>query len=108
MTVSACFSALGAMISNFILNNYITWRDVKDNKIITKMFKNFTTSIIGIGINLIILYMIEKSTSINYILANGIAIIFATMWNYYINKCWTWKSKKNDYYMEVIKWEKMM
>lgn len=90
---SAACSAFIAMISNFILNDLITWKDVEKGKLNVRMSKNFITSIVGIGINLGILNILKLYTQINYVIANAMAIAVSTIWNYFTNKSWTWKSR---------------
>lgn len=88
---SAIFSALIAMISNFILNDLFTWRDIKKTKLNERMSKNFITSIIGIIINVFILNILKLYSQINYIIANTFSIMLSTVWNYFVNKSWTWR-----------------
>lgn len=105
--VSGFFSALTAMITNFILNDKITWRERKSTKITGRIIKNFITSIIGIGINILILFLLERYTKIHYILANIFGIGVATIWNYVINNLWTWKNKNKNVEKKVdlIRWD---
>jgi dolichol-phosphate mannosyltransferase len=83
-------SATVAMVSNYILNKYFTWRDIKNDKVWLEFFKYVITSIAGIGINVIILSLLVRNFHINQFLANLIGISAAVVWNYIINNCWTW------------------
>lgn len=108
--LSGFFSALTAMITNFVLNDKITWRERKSTKITGRIIKNFITSIIGIGINILILFLLDRYTKINYILANIFGIGVATVWNYVINNLWTWKSKNEntEEKINLIRWDVSM
>lgn len=108
--LSGFFSALTAMITNFILNDKVTWRERKSTKITGRIIKNFMTSIIGIGINILILFLLNRCNKINYILANIFGIGVATIWNYVINNLWTWKSKDENVETKVnlIRWDVSM
>lgn len=107
LLISAAFSAFSAMISNFILNDLVTWKDRKIGKMYKRITKNIITSLIGIVINLLILKILVIYVYINYMIANIIGIGCSVIWNYSINNLWTWKKVDNGYInnsMKVVRW----
>jgi dolichol-phosphate mannosyltransferase len=61
-------------------------------------------SVAGIGINLLVLYILHERAGMAAWLANLIGIFTATAWNYIINNLWTWRQRSevsprsmNDY-----------
>lgn len=107
LVISAFFSALAAMISNFILNDSITWKERKKGKVHERIIKNFITSAIGIGINIFVLNILLKDTYVNYMLANILGILCSVIWNYSINNIWTWKAEVADSTnnVKVVRWK---
>lgn len=91
ISVSGTLSALIAMISNFILNRNITWIDKKSKRVFNEFYKFLLVSIFGIGINVAVLHFLYSSISINYNAANLLGICAAVIWNYNLNRFWTWK-----------------
>jgi dolichol-phosphate mannosyltransferase len=83
-------AATVAMVSNYILNKYFTWRDIKNDKTWLEFFKYVMTSIVGIGINVMVLSLLAHNLHFNQFLANIAGIGAAVVWNYIINNCWTW------------------
>lgn len=107
LLISASFSALSAMISNFILNDLITWKERRKGKIYERITKNIITSLIGILINILVLKILVIYVYINYMIANIIGIGCSVIWNYSINNLWTWKTADDGYInnsVKVVRW----
>jgi dolichol-phosphate mannosyltransferase len=83
-----------AMISNFILNDRLTWQDSRQGQWINRFLKYVLTSLIGIGINTIILSVLHYGFHMHYLVANLIGICFAMIWNFIVNNFWTWNMEK--------------
>ncbi|MFT4297911.1 MAG: glycosyltransferase [Candidatus Woesearchaeota archaeon] len=82
-----------AIISNFILNNYWTWK--KGNKtysFIKRLLLYNSVSIIGLLITVSILWLLTE-LGIYYLLSNIIGIVIATAWNFLANDRITFKIK---------------
>ncbi len=92
ISISGTFSALIAMIGNFILNRNITWKDKKTRNVFTEAFKFMAISSCGIMINIIILRFLHYRLEVNYNIANLLGICGAVLWNYNLNRLWTWKN----------------
>lgn len=92
ISISGTLSALIAMLGNFILNRNITWKDKRTPKIFLEVFKFFTISSCGIIINIAILYSLHYKLKVNYNISNLMGICGAVLWNYNLNRLWTWKN----------------
>jgi dolichol-phosphate mannosyltransferase len=90
--ISGTFSALIAMIGNFILNRNITWKDKKTENFFVEALKFLAISSFGIIINIIVLSSLHYKIKVNYNIANLIGICGAILWNYNLNRLWTWKN----------------
>jgi dolichol-phosphate mannosyltransferase len=92
--VSAVISIESAIITNFLLNNYFTFRgrNVPGAKPFFQRFWKFNLiSLVGMGINLGLLALFTDVFGVYYLVSNLIAIAVATMWNYLLNTWWTWR-----------------
>ena len=102
--IAAFISASIAMLCNFILNDKITWANVSSNSIWTRGSKYIITSVIGIGINIMVLHVFYYQLHLNHLLSNLIGISCAVLWNYSINNLWTWPSINHKNIPIVEKW----
>ncbi|WDL96105.1 glycosyltransferase [Alicyclobacillus sp. ALC3] len=84
-------SSLIALWSNFMLNELVTWSDVKQNVWSIRAIKYLTTSFVGIGINMGVLSFLYYEARVHYLLSDLIGIAIATLWNFMISNTWTWK-----------------
>ncbi|MDB5083204.1 MAG: hypothetical protein JWN30_90 [Bacilli bacterium] len=89
--VASLIAAVIAMTSNFLLNDSVTWRGDKRGTTASRYLRFVAVSSVGIGINLIVLYLLDRFAGINATLANAIGIAIATIWNYALNKFWTFR-----------------
>jgi len=88
--VSATFSYCVGLILAYIGQKIFTFKD--QNKKIAKQFSLFTiVSIIGLLINLLILKVFVEYFGIHYMISKVIAIGAGFIWNYSINKKFTFK-----------------
>lgn len=97
ISISGTLSALIAMFGNFILNRNITWKDKKTEKIILEILKFFTISLCGIIINIVILCSLHYKLKINYNISNLGGILGAVLWNYNLNRLWTWRNNLRSF-----------
>ncbi len=86
-----------AIFNNFIWNRKFTWTDraMKGFQAIkTGLIKFTLVSWIAGGLNWVILLLLHHYSGLHYILANLIAILMASVLNYFLNDLWTFRSKK--------------
>ncbi len=76
------FSA--AATSNYILNRI--WTFESHNPQIAKEFSTFILiSLIGLGINTFVIWLLVSKTKMNFYIAKVIAIVVVTLWNFLAN-----------------------
>jgi len=76
------FSA--AATSNYILNRI--WTFESHNPQIAKEFSAFIfISLIGLGINTFVIWLLVSKTKMNFYIAKVIAIVVVTLWNFLAN-----------------------
>lgn len=86
-----------AIFNNFIWNHRFTWtdREMKGFQAIKKGLLKFTlVSWVAGGVNWIILLLLHHYGGIYYLIANLIAILVASILNYFLNDLWTFREKK--------------
>lgn len=92
--LSAAISIETSIISNFILNDYFTFRDRRSpqvKSILSRLLKFNLVSLAGLGFNMGVLWLLTEVFGIYYLLSNLCGIAVATLWNYLANTWWTWK-----------------
>jgi len=87
--ISAVFSFIVAMSSNFILNKIWTFGENVRYGIGKKYLKFATVSISALIVNLIFLYIFTEVFGIYYIVSQVLAILIALIINFTGNKVWT-------------------
>ena len=89
-------SFMVAVIWSFLWNKFWTFR-VKSRALIMKeYFKFLTTALIGLAINSTLLYLAVSQLGIFDILAKFYVAIIVMIWNFSVNKFWTFKKPKID------------
>jgi putative flippase GtrA len=77
-----------ALINNFILNKYWTYQQANQN--INNQFLKFAlVSLIGLAINNLILYGLNKYVKANFYFLKLITIGIVFFWNYFMNTFFT-------------------
>lgn len=92
--LSAAISIETSIISNFVLNDYFTFRDRRSpqaKSFFNRLLKFNLVSLAGLGINMAVLWLLTEAFGIFYLLSNLCGIAVATLWNYLVNTWWTWK-----------------
>lgn len=93
---SLFFAIEAAIISNFFLNNIWTFKDSKITGFfgfIRGLVKFNIVCSVGAIINFSAALFIVANTETSLVVADGIAILIATAWNYMINKQVVWNSR---------------
>jgi dolichol-phosphate mannosyltransferase len=84
---------------NFILNKYWTFKDKKKRKniVVGQYLKYIVIGGIGMGINILSLYILVEYMNLWYIFAEILAIIVATLWNFEGSRYIVFGIRKNKY-----------
>jgi dolichol-phosphate mannosyltransferase len=107
--IAGFISAFVVMLSNFSLNDKITWASVRTaNNVWVRSARYIITSLIGVGINIEVLSLLYYHLYLNHLLANLIGIFAAVAWNYIINNLWTWCPEKPEIMTIVEKWKTVL
>ena len=81
-----------SILSNFLLNNFWTFRQSSDpSGLFPRMLKFHVTSVAGFVIKFTILIGLTKLAGLHYLIANVVGVLVAFAWNYAINVHWTWR-----------------
>jgi dolichol-phosphate mannosyltransferase len=81
-----------SIITNFILNDTVTFRTRRAGKsFIGRLLRFNFISLAGAGIQTGIFLLFTRAFGVFDILADFIGIVIAFLWNYFINRNWTWK-----------------
>ena len=102
-TTSNAISAELAIINNFLWNDLWTYGDVSrqqpgKRRMLLRLFKFNLVCLAGLVLNLLISNVLFNFLKINQYLANLIAIIIVTFWNFWINLKLNWRvtETRND------------
>ncbi|MBO7490011.1 MAG: GtrA family protein [Bacteroidales bacterium] len=77
-----------AATNNYILNRIWTWGSTND-QIGIEYVKFFTVSLIGLGINTLILYIFNEKLKLNFYISKVIATGVVMLWNFFANNFFT-------------------
>jgi dolichol-phosphate mannosyltransferase len=87
--ISAIFSFVIAMSSNFLLNKIWTFKEGVKSGIRKKYFQFFLVSLSALFVNLLFLYFFTEILGIYYLISQILAIGLALIINFLGNKIWT-------------------
>jgi dolichol-phosphate mannosyltransferase len=88
-----------SILTNFAFNELWTFSDRRTpglRSFLMRAIKFNLVSQVGWGINLGVYYLALNRAGIYYIVSQIIAIAVATMWNFFSNVIWTWKTKPKE------------
>ena len=85
-----------SIISNFLLNDYWTFRDRRHGHIAWRLLKFNGLMLIGLVVNLAILYAGTEYLGVNYALSNLIGIGSAFLLRYWLSIRFTWIKKEEE------------
>ncbi len=99
LTRSKIIAAELAIVNNFLWNDFWTFRDLKTDqrsrKQKLKRFLKFNAiCFIGLVLNVVILNVLFNLAGMNRYLANAIAIFLVTLWNFWMNLKFSWRSSE--------------
>ncbi len=96
--LAATISFIAAVVNNYILNKIWTFRD--HSKQLFRQFGRFLIiSLVGLGLNVLLLYLLVEFGHLWYILAKVLATGVVLIWNFFANKFWTFR-KNGEWRME--------
>ena len=96
--ISAAIAIETAINSNFVFHNFFTFSDRRSPSIklfFLRLLKYNFISLIGLAINIGVLWFLTELAGLYYLLSNLLGIISATFWRYLLSLRWTWKDR-ND------------
>lgn len=79
---------LCAVLSNYTLNRIWTFQS-HDPSVVTQFSKFMLASIVGLGINNGIIYLLNERFKVNFYLAKLVATAVVTVWNFWANYTFT-------------------
>ena len=77
-----------AATNNYILNRIWTWGSTSD-QVGVEYVKFFTVSLIGLGLNTLILYIFNEKIKLNFYVSKVIATGVVMLWNFFANNFFT-------------------
>ena len=81
---------IAAASSNYVLNRLWTFHSQNDH-IATEYLSFFTFSLLGLGLNNLIIWMLSDKLNRNFYLSKMIAIGIVTLWNFGMNYFFTFR-----------------
>jgi len=79
-----------SIISNFLLNDLWTFKDRRSGHILKRLVKFNLLMLIGLAINLLILYALTDLASLHYTISNLFGIGIASIARYLMSIKWAW------------------
>lgn len=77
-----------AATSNYILNRLWTWQSTNE-QVGVEYVKFFTVSLIGLGLNTLILYLMHEKFKLGFYLSKVFATGVVMLWNFFANNFFT-------------------
>ncbi len=94
LQVSSAISIESSIISNFMLNDFFTFRDRRSKgarAFLYRLVRFNVVSLAGLLLNLGLLWLFTQVFGVYYLVSNLIGIALAFLLNYGINTLWTWR-----------------
>lgn len=95
--ISAGIAVETSIIWNYFWNEVWTFSEIGEEsmeKFFERLGKFNAVSLVGMGLNLTILYALTEFADLHYLISNLFAIIAVFVWNYLGNLKWTWKDNQ--------------
>jgi dolichol-phosphate mannosyltransferase len=84
------FSIEASIISNFLLNNFWTFRKIEGGSFLSKLIKFHTSSALGVTIQYVT-FVLLLAMNFHYMVAAAIGIILGFILNYLLSEIFVWK-----------------
>lgn len=96
--LAATISFIAAVLNNFLMNKHWTFKNQAGfhSKSRIQFFQFVFVSVIGLLINLGIMYLLIESFGVWYNWAKLAAVIVVLFWNFFANKFWTFRVKAEE------------
>jgi dolichol-phosphate mannosyltransferase len=91
VVISKAISFTAAVINNFVLNRTWTFRGGRHKDPAVQLTQFFVVSTGGFFITMAIFTFLVKVVHIQYLISNAIAIIIVLIWNFFVNRAWTFR-----------------
>ncbi len=91
--ISAVIAIETSIISNFTFHDFFTFSDRRSPTLkvfLGRLLKYNLISLVGLAINMGVLWLLTEMVDLYYLLSNLFGIISATLWRYFLNLRWTW------------------
>jgi putative flippase GtrA len=89
---SSVLATEAAIVSNFVLNHGWTFAAVRDSQHVLLRFLRFNAvSAGGLLLTVGLVFVLKQFAGVPYLLANLLAIVCGSVWNYVANRRWTWR-----------------
>ena len=88
--LAAIFSIEASILSNFLLNNFWTFRDRKAGNILSRLAKYHGSAALGAAVNYAALGLLLV-VGLHYLVANTIGILLGFVLNYLLSEAFVWK-----------------
>jgi putative flippase GtrA len=101
VTLSKICSAGAAMLNNFIWNELWTFRHSRGNiekhtGVMRRLVWFYAICCIGIGLAVLFLNLFYSWLGFNLYVANFLAIVLVTVWNFWMNAIFNWRVRKDE------------
>ncbi|MCL4435941.1 MAG: MFS transporter [Thaumarchaeota archaeon] len=83
-----------SILGNFILHDIWTFKDRRHGHIMARLMRFNGLMLVGLGINLVILYALTEFFGVNYLVSNLVGIMVASVARYSMSVRWGWLHKK--------------
>ncbi len=95
VAIAGVIAIEASILSNFLINNYWTWRDSHEKSFGKRLFQYHSVSFVAGLVNYVILVSLTHM-GIHHLLANLIGIAIATLINFILNNHWTFARKISE------------
>ena len=79
-----------AATSNYLLNRYWTFHS-ENTRVVTEYFSFVMISVVGLGINNAVVYLLTEKLKLNFYLSKLFAVGVVTVWNFSMNYLFTFR-----------------
>jgi dolichol-phosphate mannosyltransferase len=90
--ISAFIAIEISILSNFLLNDNWTFKTNKNKPFIERLISYEMICLMGVGIQICLLYIFTDILGIYYLISNLLAIPITVSWNFLMNKYITWRN----------------
>ena len=99
LTIASLIAIGVSIFTNFVLNNYWTWKDSSTkNKysFVHRMWRYYITASLSAAINYITLIVLSEYFGIYYLIANLIGIGLGMIFNFALGEFWVFKKEVDE------------